>query len=159
MRNTVIVMLAVLILAGCGGKTPTAQTGPAPSVTTSAPQHTAGELATAMGLGKVTVWTAATDENHLLGRPGGYTSAATIVDKRIPCTDPATDCGATIEVYPTEAEALARSQYIQSILSGGGLLGTEYHYFAGGALLRVTGELTPDQAKAYAAKFEVAAQR
>lgn len=108
----------------------------------------------------VTVWTAATDKNQLLGRPGGYTTAATITDKRVSCTpDPDTSCGATVEVYPTEGEALARSQYIQSVLSGGGLLGTEYHTIQGSALLRVTGQLTPEQAKVYADKFKAAAQR
>lgn len=158
MRHIVGVMLAVLALAGCGGKTPVAQTGPEPTLTTSVPR-TAGEIATEMGIGPVAVWTAATDKNQLLGRPGGYTSAATMTDKRVSCTtDPDTSCGATVEVYPTEGEALARSQYIQSILSGGGLLGTEYHTIQGGALLRVTGQLTPEQAKVYADKFKVAAQ-
>lgn len=155
MRNTIIVMLAVLALAGCSDKTPVAQTGPEPSVTTS---RTAGDIATAMGMGKVTVWTADTDPNKLLGRPGGYTSAATITDKRLTCADVSTSCGATVEVYPAEAEAQARSEYIQSILGAGGILGTEYHYFAGGALLRVTGQLTPDQVKVYAAKFEAASK-
>lgn len=159
MRTIAVVLLAVMAFAGCSGNTSLAQTAPAPSETTSAPQHTAGELAAAIGLGEVTVWTAATDENNLLGRPGGYTSAATIVDKRIPCTDPATDCGATIEVFATADQALARSQYIQSILSGGGILGTEYHTLVGPALLRVTGTLTPDQAKVYADKFRAAVDR
>lgn len=151
MRYITTILLAVLTLAGCSGHTPVAQTAQSP-----APQHTAGELAEAMSMGKVTAWTAATDENQLLGRPGGYTSAATIVDKRIPCTDPATDCGATIEVFATADEASARSAYIQSLL--GGMLGTEYHYFAGTALLRVTGHLTPDVAKEYDTKFEAASK-
>jgi hypothetical protein len=153
MRNTILVIVAVLALAGCGGKTPAAQT--VPSATTS--QRTAGEIATAMGMGKITVWTAVTDENHLLGRPGGYTSAATIMDKRISCTDPTdpgTDCGATVEVFATPDQALARSQYIQSLM--GGIFGTEYHYLAGTALLRVTGTLTPDVAMQYDTKFEAA---
>lgn len=146
----IITILTVLLLAGCGGKTPVAQTAPEPK--------TAGQIANTMAVGTVTVWTAETDPNHLLGRPGGYTSAATITDPRVKCTETSTSCGATIEVYPTEAEATARSEYIQGILGNGGMLGTEYHYFAKTALLRVTGELTPDQAKAYAAKFEAAAK-
>lgn len=152
MRYITMVLLTVLALAGCGGNTPVAQTAPEPAT------KVAGDIANAMALGAVTVWTAETDPNHLLGRPGGYTSAATIVDKRISCTETSTSCGATIEMYPTADEALARSEYIQGILGNGGLLGTEYHYFSGPALLRVTGELTPDQAKVYAAKFEAAAK-
>lgn len=147
----ITVLLAVLTLAACGGKTPVANTAPEP--------QTAGQIATTMAAGKVTVWTAETDPNRLLGRPGGYTSAATIVDSRLTCTEVATDCGATVEVYPTAAEAQARSEYIQSILGGGGVLGTEYHYFEGTALLRVTGELTPDQAKVYATKFQAAVNK
>lgn len=152
----ITILLAVLLFAGCGGKAPVAQTGPA--ATPTAAQKTAGEIAKTMNLGTVTVWTAATDQNQLLGRPGGYTSAATIVDKRLTCTDPSTDCGATIEVFPTSDQATARSEYIQSILGGGGVLGTEYHYFSGTALLRVTGHLTPDQAKAYDTAFEAASK-
>jgi len=161
-RYTIIAMLAALALAGCSDQTPVAQTPPASTTSTVVTHHTAGELATALGMGTVTVWTAATDENQLLGRPGGYTSAATVTDKRLPCpdkADPGTDCGATVEVFPTDDEAVRRSEYIQSILGGGGILGTEYHYFAATALLRVTGQLTPDQAKVYAEKFQTAASR
>lgn len=143
----IITILTALLLAGCGG-TPVAQTPPV--------EKTAGAIANAMAAGTVTVWTAETDPNQLLGRTGGYTSAATITDPRMECAEPATSCGATIEVYPTADQALARSEYIQSLL--GGILGTEYHYFGGTALLRVTGQLTPDQAKEYAAKFEAASK-
>ena len=156
MRYIITILLAVTALAGCGGKTPVAQTGPAPQAVSQKP---AGDIAKAMTLGTVTVWTAATDQNQLLGRPGGYTSAATIMDKRLKCTDPATDCGATVEVFATPDQALARSQYIQGILAGGGILGTEYHTIAGSSLLRVTGQLTPEQAKVYADKFTAAAQK
>lgn len=147
MRYITVILLAVLALAGCSSHTPVAQT--APMV-----QKTAGDIAKAMDIGAVTVWTAATDGNQLLGRPGGYTSAATIVDSHLACTDPSTDCGATVEVFDTSDQAHARSQYIQSLL--GGMLGTEYHYFSGSALLRVTGHLTPDQAMAYDTAFEAA---
>lgn len=36
MRTTILAVIAVLALAGCGGKTPVAQTGPAPSASTVA---------------------------------------------------------------------------------------------------------------------------
>lgn len=150
MRYVTVLLAAVLTLAACGGKTPSANTAPEPAT------HTAGQIANTMAIGRVTVWTAATDENKLLGRPGGYTSAATTVDSRLDCTEVATSCGATIEVFPTPDQAVARSQYIQSLL--GGILGTEYHTVIGSVLLRVTGQLTPDQAKVYADKFDAAAQ-
>jgi len=103
------------------------------------------------------VWTAETDPNKLLGRPGSYTSAATVIDTRVDCDEPAEpgiDCGARVEVFATAGAAKKRSDYIQGILEGGGVLGTEYHTLAGGTLLRVTGELTPKQAAVYAAKFK-----
>lgn len=37
MRNTVVILLAVLALAGCGGKTPVAQTGPHPTTPSATP--------------------------------------------------------------------------------------------------------------------------
>lgn len=163
-------------LAACGndpagsaasGPTPQATTNspapasssPAPARTTAAPApKTAGQVAAAIKpkirqVSRVVVWTEETDANNLLGRPGGYTSAATLVDRRAECTDPqpGVDCGAKLEVFRTAEEAQARADYIARILKAAPLLGTEYHYLGGPTLLRVTGELTPTQAKAYEA--------
>lgn len=98
-----------------------------------------------------TIFTAATDPNKRLGRPGGYTSKVDFTDARV--TDAKTgkgvDLGGSIEVFPTTGEAQKRSDYIQGILQGAPMFGTEYHYLSGGALVRVTGTLTPDQAAEY----------
>lgn len=161
------------LLAGCGGSRgqdgsaqtsaprATASSAPAPAAPTAPPNtKDAASLAAALGQGTPHIWTAETDPNKLLGRPGGYTSAATVADKRVSCDDPkepGASCGATVEVFASAEDAKARSDYIQSILRGGGLLGTEYHTRADAALPRVAGELTPKQAAVYAEKFKAAA--
>lgn len=90
------------------------------------------------------------DPNNFIGRPNQYTQAATVYDSNASCTNLGADCGATIEVWPTEAAAIARMNYIQEALkSANGMLGTEWNYVAGNELLRVSGELKPTQAKAY----------
>jgi hypothetical protein len=104
---------------------------------------------------KVTVWTEATDENNLLGRPFQYTSAASMADKRVPAGQTGVDAGATVEVFLTDYDAQNRADYIAGFKQGG-LLGTEYQTVAGNALLRVTGTLTPTASRAYVAAFAAA---
>jgi len=99
---------------------------------------------------KVIKLTAANDPNDLLGRPNGYTAAWKLYDSRAKCDTPLdTTCGATVEVWPSEADAKRRSAYIQGILKNAPALGTEYDTVSGPVLLRVTGQLTPAQAAAY----------
>lgn len=174
-KAAAITGITALALAGCGNGSrfasePAATDSPRPTITiTATPEAEATATATPKGktaaeiartlkaripsIKGVTVWTAELDPNHLLGRPGGYVSAATVTDKRVVCSDPlpGADCGASVETFRTAAEAKARSAYIQGVLkASGGLLGTEYDTVRGTVLLRVTGRLTPKQAKAYA---------
>lgn len=102
---------------------------------------------------KVVTITEDNDPNSKIGRPNGYTDAAVIYDKSASCSSLGADCGATIEVWPTEAEAKARSEFIQKALKDAPALGTEYHTLSGTTLLRVTGKLKPSLAKEYAAAF------
>ncbi|MGY2873829.1 hypothetical protein ACVW00_001019 [Marmoricola sp. URHA0025 HA25] len=104
---------------------------------------------------RVTVINEDNDSNNLIGRPGGYTSAAVLTDKEGDTSDsePGVAWGATVEVFPTQADAQKRKDYIQGILAGSPMLGTEYDYVADGALLRVSGELKPSRAKEYEAAF------
>jgi hypothetical protein len=102
------------------------------------------------------VYTAANDPNHQIGRPGGYTSKVAFVDGRVKRSevhddDPlSTDLGGTIEVFADPRAAKERSAYVQrSIKAMGGILTHEYHYMSGGMLVRVSGLLTPSEAKAY----------
>ncbi|AZZ42309.1 hypothetical protein C0Z11_08445 [Acidipropionibacterium jensenii] len=68
-----------------------------------------------------------------------------------------TDCGATIEIWPTPASATARAKYVAGVQAGAPALGSEWHEQHGAVLLRVTGRLKPSQAKAYQEAFKKAA--
>ncbi len=100
-------------------------------------------------------YTADDDPNHLLGRPNGYTSKTTFTDSRIE-RGPALDAtsvkaGGSVEVFPDADAAQRRQLYIQSIQKATPIVGTEYSYLTGTALVRVSGDLTPTQAAEYEA--------
>lgn len=59
-------------------------------------------------------------------------------------------------MFPTAAEAQARSDYIQGVLKAMPALGTEYDTVVGTALLRVTGIMKPSVATLYAAAMKAA---
>lgn len=93
--------------------------------------------------------TAENDENHMLGRPGGYTDRVAF---ELPGGDPAAKVGAIergggFEIWPDATGAKRRLDYIQGVLSATPMLGTEYDYLAGPVLVRVTGNVTPANAK------------
>lgn len=102
----------------------------------------------------IQVYTEATDPNHLLGRPGGYTGKAAFSDSRVAAADvegldkDAIERGGSVEVFKTEDEAKSRAKYIETIAKSIPSA-TEYHYIAGGTLIRVSNLLTPNQAKDY----------
>lgn len=108
------------------------------------------------------VFTASSDPNHLLGRPNGYKSKAAWVDGRVnrddaTRSDPGSvDLGGSVEVFSSGGDAKDRRGYIQSLQKGSALFGSEYDYIRGGALVRVSGLLTPDQAKEYQAALRQA---
>ncbi len=115
-----------------------------------------GELKSAgLPITLTVTYTAASDPNHLLGRPNGYQSKASFTDGRVNTSDAidsslgSVDLGGSIEVYPSSAGAIGRAQYIQQSLKGFPMLGTEYDYVAGSVLVRVSGLLIPDQAASY----------
>lgn len=99
-------------------------------------------------------YTAEDDPNKLLGRPGQYTSKAAFADSRVPkeglpADNTQTEHGGGVEVFADEAGAKARREMIEKLSQGLGGLIAEYGYVKGGVLVRVSGKLTPDQAKEY----------
>lgn len=131
------------------------------STSAPAPARTADQVVSTL-TGKiptvklVKAYTAEDDPNHLLGRPNGYTSKAAFADSRVPADqlqgDDAddTDRGGSVEVFPDEAGAKTRMDYIQTVTKG--LPGAaEYDYVVGAVLVRVSHLLTPDQAAGYQA--------
>ena len=156
---------AVLLVAGCGSSpassaappqsAQSASLSPAPAVLDAA-----GELAklkaAGLPIGATGVVTAASDSNHLLGRPNGYASKVYWTDTRVdqsklaPSSVGGTDPGGSIETYPDVAGATTRRDFLAAIAKSAPVLANEYDYLAGASVVRVSGLLTPEQAKAYA---------
>lgn len=103
-------------------------------------------------IGKYRVYTAATDPNKLLGRPGQYTSKVNFNDTRIGFrSDYSVDGGGAVEVFPDESGAKSRYSYLVALAKSP--LFAEYTYLQGKVVLRVAHELTPAQAKQYEVAF------
>lgn len=107
--------------------------------------------AAGLGLTGIAVQTENDDPNHLLGRPGGYTSRASA---DLPGGDEAgdkysVDRGLVVEVFGRADLAQRRSDYIKGLQSASPILGTEWHYRTsdGSALVRVSGNVKPSLAK------------
>ncbi|MEU2201567.1 hypothetical protein [Isoptericola sp. NPDC019482] len=169
--RTLAVSTALLVVAtGCaadGGDSSGPTTGVSPSTpsTSATPSdspapESAKELASQLvdAVDTATSFTLITednDPNDLIGRPGGYEDAAVIMDSTVKCSDGlGADCGATVEIFGSVADAVDRADYIQGLLKSSPILGQEYDYVDdGGALLRVSGEIKPSIAAQYQDSF------
>lgn len=123
-----------------------AAVAPAAATTLTAVRVARALKARGLPVTRITVVTAADDSSHLLGHPGEYTSKTTFADSRI--TGQAGQevaAGGSVEVFTTHAAAVRRAGYIQATA----VPGAEYDYIAGRVLLRISGQLTPAQARRY----------
>jgi hypothetical protein len=150
--------LVLLVGAGCssGGSSGDAKSTPdAASIVKSL----AGKVSSAQ---PSVVFNASNDPNHLLGRSNGYRSKASWLDSRVNKddtmgSDPGdTELGGSVEVFTSSGGAKDRRDYIQRIEKALPAGGAEYDYIRGGAVVRVSGLLTPDQAKEYQVALEKA---
>lgn len=164
LRSIAAALTAVLALAACSSGTSSGPaSGAAKTATTAAPASPSAApaldasavlarlKAAGLPISNEAVQDENTDPNNLLGRPNGYTSRVSF-DVPGGSTDGekySIDRGGVIEVFPDAAGAKIRSDYIQGLLKGSPILGTEYHYQAGPVLLRITGGVKPS----VAAKF------
>lgn len=105
----------------------------------------------------VQAFTAETDPNNLLGRPGEYTGKAAFHDERLedealPNSEEGervdAEAGGSVEVFENTEDAEERADYVRGFTEGGGVFG-EYNYLRGHVFLRVANELTPTQAEEY----------
>lgn len=135
------VALAAFVLS-CGG-------GGSGSVKT-ADQVIADLRAAGLPITDVTSYKADNDPNELLGRPGQYVSKATFRDSRLPAPSGDLDIedGGSVETFSSEADAKRRQEYVATVTKSVPMF-AEYGYRNGRVLVRVSGKLTPDQAKAY----------
>ncbi len=159
-------LAVVMTLSACGSDEPASSPSSGePTATQTETQGAEAKSATEIGnalmaeipeISNVVTITEDNDPNDKIGRPGGYIDGAVMYDSRAEPLgeEPGVDQGAFLEVWPDEAAAAARATFIQDTLQGsGGVLGTEYHYQHEGYLLRVTGKITPSEAKAYESAF------
>lgn len=153
---------ALLALTGCSSSdSDTAASGSSSSAAKKPASMDAEQVVKAL-TGSVasakpaTVYTAESDPNKLLGRPGGYVSKADLTDDRAKpkLEEDAVQQGGSVEIFEDPSEAEDRAKYIADTLKAAKIFGTEYHYVNGGILLRVSGALTPDQAAEYEAALK-----
>ena len=170
---TAAVVSSILVLTACGTTDEVPEAQPEATVTSTetapaaveptteevaAPARDAMEVANALTAevstaAAVTEITEDNDANGLIGRPGGYTSAAWIHHETLPFAE-GTEGGATVEVFASAEEATNRSEYILGLLKESPMLGSEWHHLDGPVLLRVTGEMKPSDAQVYEAAFK-----
>jgi hypothetical protein len=144
MRREWIGAVVGLLLAGCSLFPTSAQVNQADAATILG-----GLKAQGLPIGESVAYTAESDPNKLLGRPGGYTSKVAWRDTRL--GDPlltGVDAGGSIEVYADPAGAQRRGEYVRSIAESSPMF-AEYTYVHGRAVLRISRELTSDQAEQY----------
>jgi hypothetical protein len=148
-RNILVPMLAVAALASTSG------CGSSSSSSSAKKKETALTVlrslkGAGLPIGAYVNYTAATDENHLLGRPGQYIHKVNFRDTRLkkPATAFDIDGGGSIETFSSEGEAKTRYGYVHAISSGSPLF-SEYEYRDGEVLLRLSHYLTPHQAAEY----------
>lgn len=121
----------------------------------SSPTVTAGQVAIRLSahiksIASVADYTAATDNEHLLGRPGGYLSKTLLTDNRVSDSGKAitpVDRGGIVEVFADSDEANARVDSLRKAVNNTG--SGEYDYLHGAIVLRVSRLLTPSQASEY----------
>jgi hypothetical protein len=157
-RGFVLGLVMTGVLAACGSSHSSAVSTAALSSGGGTPAALIAKFKSAgLPVASTIAYTAANDPNHLLGRPNGYVAKVAWADSRIKASDPdvkdntpgSVDLGGSIEQYPDKSGAKAREKYIQGIEKAVQFVGTEYDYVDGDFLIRVSSQLTPDQAKAY----------
>ena len=113
-----------------------------PAVSSSTICGPAGAVARRMGIENITVYTAVTDPNHLLGRQGEYTSKVEwSADGEI----------SGIEAFADAPDAQLRYAYLRAFRPP---IGDGYDYLYRAAILRLASIYTPAQAEALNASFE-----
>ncbi len=107
-------------------------------------------------IGTVTVFTAENDPNKLLGRPGQYVAKFNFVDTRL--EQPKGEIvGGTIESFSNGDDLQRRLEYVKGISQSSPMF-VEYEYTNGLMLLRLSGDLTPEQAEEYDSVFQSVGQ-
>lgn len=162
--SVVVVAASIAALAGCGGsdaKSASRSASPATTVSATAANLQAAAVVNGMKAAGAPVtlavtYTAQSDVNHLLGRPGQYTSKAAFTDARVGGVASAgkgdVGAGGGVECFETRADTEKRAAYVATISQSASMF-AEYDWVAGDCLLRLSRYLTPEQASTSVAAF------
>lgn len=96
----------------------------------------------------VIVYDEQTDWNKLLGRPNQYISKINFADTRLEQTDPENPEGGTIEVFNNSSDLKKRKKHNEMVMEQYPIF-TEYLFVNGNYILRLSYDLTKDQAEEY----------
>lgn len=135
-----LLISAIIVISGCSSANDTEMT--AEEIVTKLKES-------GLPIGNEIVYTEETDPNDLLGRPNQYTSKVNFADDRAEQYDVDEDpAGGTVEVFESSKDAKDRHDYIETISEGVSIL-QEYLYLHDKVFLRVSYDLTPEQAEEY----------
>lgn len=143
------VLVSAAALSACNGKSGNAS-APVEAQQKLDAKGIADQLkAAGLPIKDVSVVTAESDDNHLLGRPGQYSSKIFFYDARHPKQAPDSDENEnTIEVFENEADAKTRHDYIEEVTKGTPFL-MQYLLLQGKVLLRLDKIVLPKEADQY----------
>ena len=114
---------------------------------------TAEQIATKMQeaglpIDNVIVYNENTDRNKLLGRPNQYTSKINFADSRLEQTDPENPNGGPIEVFNNSSDLGKRKKHNEMVMEQYPVF-TEYLFVRDNYIIRLSYDLTKDQAEEY----------
>ena len=117
------------------------------------PNMTAEQLVTKMQeaglpIDGVIVYDEKTDPNKLLGRPNQYPSKTNFADTRLDQTDPENPNGGTIEVFNNSSDLEKRKKHNEMVMEQYPVF-TEYLFVHDNYIIRLSYDLTKDQAEEY----------
>ncbi len=174
----VLVLVSAMCISACGGSSqssssltattkvsPTAVSTPSPTPGPkvvhsgrTADQILQGLKSHGLPIGVSFTYNAANDLNHDLGRPFQYIGKVNFKDTRISSTEQgaaiSVSDGGSIEVFANESDAMHRFSYLQALSKSGSPFFVEYEYLDGVVILRISSQLTPDQAAKYQAALK-----
>lgn len=151
MRLVILASLVAVTLSGCSGKSQQQGQDSVAQSITNAEDVLRTLKAAGLPVDNVRAVSDATDSNHLLGRPGQYTSKVFFYDRRHPQSKEGGDEGEnTIEVFATAEDAKTRHDYIEGVTKGVPML-LQYQLLQGRMLARFDKVLLPGEIEAYKA--------
>jgi hypothetical protein len=156
-------LAALCLLVACGsvpiashvGNPPSASPTATPAPAPPTPDKLITKLkAAGLPIGQVQDYTAATDPNHLLGRPSQYIAKVNFEDTRLQPANFDVSDGGSIEGFATVANLDTRAKYMATLAQSPMFAEYDYSSASGLFLLRLSSTLTPTQAQQYVAALK-----